>query len=100
MPLSEFGVRNAKPQEKPYKLADGGGLYLLIQPNGSKLWRMKYRFAEKETVLAFGSYPLLGIADARGKRDEAKRLLLANLDPAAKKQHGRAEGRESVCQSG
>ena len=85
MPLSEFGVRSAKPKEKPYKLSDGGGLYLLIQPNGSKLWRLKYRFAEKEKVLAFGSYPLIGIADARGKRDAAKRLLLENIDPAAKK---------------
>ena len=80
MPLSEFGVRSAKPKEKPYKLSDGGGLYLLIQPNGSKLWRLKYRFAEKEKVLAFGSYPLIGIADARGKRDAAKRLLLENID--------------------
>lgn len=85
MPLSEFGVRNAKPQEKPYKLSDGGGLYLHVQPNGSKLWRLKYRFMNKEKVLSFGPYPLVGIADARGKRDEAKKLLLAGSDPAVKK---------------
>ena len=85
MPLSEFGVRSAKPREKPYKLSDSGGLYLHIQPNGSKLWRLKYRFMGKEKVLSFGPYPLIGIADARGKRDEAKKLLLDGADPAEKK---------------
>lgn len=85
MPLSEFAAKNAKPKEKPYKLADSGGLYLYVQPAGSKLWRLKYRFAEKEKVLAFGPYPLLTIAEARGKRDEAKKLLLSGVDPSAKR---------------
>jgi len=85
MPLSEFGVRSAKAKEKPYKLFDGGGLFLLVQPNGSKLWRLKYRFMGTEKVLSFGPYPLVGIADARGKRDEAKKHLLDGTDPAAKK---------------
>lgn len=85
MPLSEFAAKNAKPKDKPYKVADSGGLYLNIQPNGSKLWRMKYRFAEKEKVLSFGPYPLVTIAEARGKRDEAKKLLLAGIDPSAKR---------------
>lgn len=85
MPLSEFAAKNAKPKEKPYKLADSGGLYLYVQPGGAKLWRLKYRFAEKEKVLAFGPYPLITIAEARGKRDEAKKLLLSGIDPSAKR---------------
>ncbi|MEQ8452036.1 MAG: tyrosine-type recombinase/integrase [Nitratireductor sp.] len=85
MPLSEFSVRNAKPREKPYKLADSGGLYLAIQPSGSKLWRLKYRFAEKEKTLSFGPYPLVSIADARRQRDDAKRQLLAGNDPSTQK---------------
>lgn len=86
MPLSEFGVKAAKPKEKPYKLADSGGPYLLVQPNGSKLWRLKYRYAEKEKTLAFGPYPLITIAEAREKRDQAKKLLLNGVDPSAKRQ--------------
>ena len=76
MKLSEFAARKSKPKDKPYKLADGGGLYLHVQPNGSKHWRMKYRFRDKEKLMSFGPYPLVTIADARSKRGNAKRLLL------------------------
>lgn len=62
-----------KPKDKPYKLADGGGLYLLIKPNGGKYWRLKYRVAGKEKLLALGVYPEVTLADARAKREEAKR---------------------------
>ncbi|KAA0910046.1 Arm DNA-binding domain-containing protein [Aquicoccus porphyridii] len=85
MALSEFALRKAKPREKAYKLADGGGLHVLIQPGGSKLWRFKYRFGGKEKLLSFGPYPLVTIAKAREKRDEAKRLLLDGTDPGVKK---------------
>ncbi|MEN3977127.1 integrase arm-type DNA-binding domain-containing protein [Emcibacter sp. SYSU 3D8] len=85
MALTEFAVRNAKPREKPYKLADTGGLYLLIQPNGSKLWRHKYLFMGKEKLLAYGSYPLISIAEARAKRDTSKKLLADGADPSVKK---------------
>lgn len=85
MPLSEFSIRKAKPAEKPIKLADGGGLYLLITPNGSKLWRLKYRFAGKEKLLSFGPYPTVSLAEARRKRDEAKKLLIEGTDPSTKK---------------
>jgi integrase len=85
MALTEFGVRGAKPREKPYKLADMGGLYLHVQPGGSKLWRMKFRFAAKEKVLSFGPYPLISIAEARAKRDEAKKLLQNGADPSVQK---------------
>lgn len=57
--LNAAKVKNAKPAEAPYKLFDGGGLYLLVNPNGSKLWRLKYRFEGKEKLLAFGEYPVV-----------------------------------------
>ena len=85
MALSEFAARRAKPREKPYKLFDGDGLFLLVNPKGSKLWRLKYRFAGKEKLLSFGPYPLLSILDARQRRDEAKRKLLSGTDPAEAK---------------
>ncbi|MFV2035215.1 MAG: tyrosine-type recombinase/integrase, partial [Halocynthiibacter sp.] len=85
MALSEFAARKAKPRQKPYKLTDGGGLFLLVQPNGSKLWRHKYRFEGKEKLLSFGPYPLTTIAEARAKREAAKKLLAEGSDPSVKK---------------
>lgn len=85
MPLSEFAARKAKPAEKAYKLTDGGGLFLHVQPSGSKLWRLKYRFDDKEKLLSFGPYPLTTIAEARAKRDEAKKLLSSGRDPSVQK---------------
>lgn len=85
MPLSEFSVRNAKTRVKPYKLADSGDLYLAIQPSGSNVWRLRYRFAEKEKTLSFGQYPLVSIAGARRQRDDAKRQLFAGNDPSMQK---------------
>jgi len=85
MTLTDFAIRAAKPREKAFKLSDGGGLHLLVNPKGKKLWRMKYRFAEKEKLLSFGPYPITALADARRKRDEAKRLLAEGTDPSAQK---------------
>ena len=85
MSLTDFAIRKAKPQDKPFKLADGGGLHLVVQANGSKLWRLKYRFAGKEKLLSFGPYPVTTLADARRKRDEAKRLLANGADPSVQK---------------
>ena len=85
MALTDFAIRKAKAQEKPFKLTDGGGLHLLVQANGSKLWRLKYRFAGKEKLLSLGPYPVTTLADARRKRDEAKRLLATGTDPSAQK---------------
>ena len=85
MALSDLAARKAKPKDKAYKLTDGSGLYLHIQPNGSKLWRLKYYYLGKEKLLSFGPYPLLTIAEARAKRDEAKKLLMDGVDPARKK---------------
>lgn len=91
MALSDLALRNAKPTEKPYKLSDSGGLYILVQTNGSRLWKMKYRFDGKERSLAFGPYPLVSLAEAREKRDAAKKLLLAGADPSAQKKKDRAD---------
>lgn len=85
MALSEFAIRNAKPREKPYRLADSEGLHLFVQPHGSKSWQMRYRFQGKENVLSFGKYPLVTLAEARRKRDEARKLLADDVDPAAQR---------------
>jgi integrase len=82
MRLSEFTIRKAKPKEKPDRLTDGGGLHLLVQSSGSKLWQMRYRHGGRENVLSFGQFPLVSLAEARRKRDEAKKLLIGHIDPA------------------
>jgi len=82
MPLSDTACKNAKPKEKAYKLADEKGMFLLINTNGSKYFRLKYRFAGKEKVLALGVYPETTLKDARIKRDEAREQLAKGIDPA------------------
>lgn len=79
-------ARKAKPKGKPYKLSAGGGLYLLVQTNGGKWWRLKYRYGGKEKLLALGVYPEVTLADARSRRDEARKLLANDTDPGAVKQ--------------
>ncbi|QRG08724.1 tyrosine-type recombinase/integrase [Xanthobacter dioxanivorans] len=83
MPLTDLALRNAKPKDKPYKLFDGGGLHLLVNPNGSRIWRLAYRFAGKPKQLSFGPYPTVSLAEARQKREEAKKQLLGGEDPSA-----------------
>ncbi|MBB1582566.1 integrase arm-type DNA-binding domain-containing protein [Serratia sp. OS31] len=83
MPLTDVKVRTAKPQDKPYKLTDGGGLYLLVNTNGSRYWRMKYRVIGREKLLSIGVYPDISLAVARQKRDEARRALAQGNDPGA-----------------
>ena len=82
MPLNVPQIKNAKPAVKPYKLADGGGLYLLINSNGSKYWRLKYRYGGREKVLALGVYPDVSLALARDERQEAKKHLRDFVDPS------------------
>jgi integrase len=79
--LTDPDIRNAKSREKPYKLADGGGLFLLVNANGSKYWRMKYRYAGKEKLLALGVYPDVTLKQARKKREDARRKLDESIDP-------------------
>ncbi|MFD1330357.1 tyrosine-type recombinase/integrase [Mycoplana ramosa] len=83
MPLNDTQIRNLKPQAKPTKHSDSGGLFLFVSPQGSKLWRLAYRFDGKQKLLSFGPYPTVSLADARQKRDAAKKLLAANVDPSA-----------------
>ncbi|TAF12391.1 MAG: DUF4102 domain-containing protein, partial [Alphaproteobacteria bacterium] len=85
MKLNYTTCKNAKPKDKPYKLADGGGLYLEIMPNGSKYWRLKYRVHNKEKRLAIGVFPTISLADAREERERAKRILVDGGDPSEKK---------------
>ncbi|WP_047686474.1 integrase arm-type DNA-binding domain-containing protein, partial [Xenorhabdus sp. NBAII XenSa04] len=87
MKLTARQVETAKPKEKTYKLADGGGLYLEITSRGSKYWRMKYHRPtdKKEDRMAFGVYPAVSLAEARAKRDEAKKLMAQGIDPKAEK---------------
>jgi integrase len=87
MPLTDIQIRNAKPQDKPYILSDGGGLYVQITPSGGKLWRLKYRHAGKEKLLSFGSYPVISLADARQRRSDAKKLLASDIDPSEVKRN-------------
>jgi integrase len=92
MPLNDAKIRNVKPKAKPYKLADGEGMFLLVHPNGSKYWRLKYRFVGRERILALGVYPDVGIAEARERRAQARKALAAGNDPAAIKKEGRRLG--------
>lgn len=85
--LSDAAVRNAKSKTKPYKISDGEGLFLVVMPNGSKYWRLRYFFFGKEKLLALGVYPDVTLADARDRRAQAKKVLAAGNDPGdAKKQ--------------
>ncbi|WP_053144998.1 tyrosine-type recombinase/integrase [Erwinia billingiae] len=93
MKLNARQVDTAKPKEKTYKMADGGGLYLEVTTKGSKYWRMKYRRPadKKEDRLAFGVWPTITLAQARAKRDEAKKLLVQGVDPKAVHKEAQAE---------
>ncbi|MFA5969218.1 MAG: Arm DNA-binding domain-containing protein [Sphingomonas sp.] len=80
MALSDMAIRKAKPREKPYKLADGGGLYLQVQPSGGKLWRQKYRINGSERKLSIGAYPEISLSEARKRRDAAREQLVTGKD--------------------
>jgi integrase len=81
MPLTDTAIRKAKARAKQFKMGDAGGLYLLVRPDGAKYWRLKYRYAGKEKLLALGVYPQVSLAEARADRDDAKRLLKQRTDP-------------------
>ena len=85
MPLTDKEIKALQPREKQFKASDGAGLYLLVRPNGSKLWQMKYKFDGREKTLSFGKYPSVSLKDAREARDDAKKKLRDNIDPNAEK---------------
>lgn len=90
MKLSDRQINNAKPKDKPYKLGDGRGLFLLVTPAGGKLWKLKYRFDNKEKKLSIGKYPDISLAEARKAADAARVLLAHGSDPCAAKQEAKA----------
>ena len=107
MPLTDKAIKNAKPgvnpkgiaTTKPYKMPDGGGMYLEVAPSGGKWWRFKYRFEGKEKRLSLGVYPDVGLRDARDKHAEARRLLAAGVDPSANKKAAKAAQGERAANS-
>lgn len=96
MKLNARQVETAKPKDKPYKMADGGGLYLLVKTNGSRYWRLKYRIDGKEKLLALGVYPDVSLADARAKRDEARKGIAGGIDPLEAKKEQKVEREAQV----
>jgi integrase len=99
MPLSDTAIRKAKPTDKTQRLFDGGGLYLEITPAGGKLWRQKYRFGGKEKRLAHGTYPEVSLAEARERRDNARRLLAAGTDPGEHRKAEKQAGEDRAANS-
>lgn len=91
MPLTDTKIKSLKPKEKRYKVSDFDGLYIAVNPNGSKLWRLKYRFEGKEKLLSFGKYPYTTLQHARQLRDEARTLLAQGFDPSAERKKGKEE---------
>jgi hypothetical protein len=87
--LTDLKLRNLETREKPYKVADGNGLFVLVSPSRLRAWRWKYRFAGKEKVLPLGKYPDVTLADARRLRDEARKQVLADVDPAGQRREAK-----------
>jgi integrase len=98
MPLTDVLIRNTKPSDRPIKLFDGGGLYLLIGPNGSRGWRLKYRLGGREKMLSLGVYPDISLKAARDRRDQARSLVALGSDPSAERKAKRA-AREDTFQA-
>jgi integrase len=96
MALTDIAIRNTKPGAKPFKKGDGGGLFLLVTPAGGKLWRLKYRVAGKEKLLALGSYPEVSLSDARKRRDEARKELATGKDPSRERQRKKVRARSEA----
>lgn len=99
MPLSDTAIRAAKPKEKTYLMTDGEGMYLEITPAGGKWWRFKFRFDGKQKRLSLGTYPDTGLKEAREKRQEARRLLAAGVDPSENRKAQKAAGSGEAANS-
>jgi integrase len=96
-PLTDTEIKKTKPSTKQITLFDGGGLFLLISPSGGKLWRFKYRYAGKEKLMSFGSYPELSLTDARQTRAEARKLIAQNIDPLVFRKSNKALDKELIA---
>ncbi|RRD89921.1 Arm DNA-binding domain-containing protein, partial [Conchiformibius steedae] len=97
MPLNDRQIRNTKPAAKEQKLSDGGGLYLLVKPNGGKYWRLNFRFGGKQKTLALGTYPAVSLVEARAAREQAKQMLAQGTDPSAVKQQTKREKQDRLA---
>ena len=98
-PLTALAAKNAKPREKPYRLAAGKGLYLEVMPTGAKYWRWKYRFGGKEKRLALGVFDDVSLAEAKDRRDEARTTFRNGIDPSAKRKAERLAARVAAATS-
>lgn len=96
MPLTDTKIKSGRPGDKAYKLFDGGGLHLIVNPKGSKLWRLKYRHLGKEKLLSFGPYPTISLKKARKLCDQAKGQILDDTDPSLIKQKAALSDRLSA----
>ena len=99
MGLSDTKIKTIKPTDKPFKLADERGLFLLVKPTGGKLWRLKYRIGGKEKLLSFGVYPDVSLADAREKRDQARKIIASGGDPGEIIKANKANKNENAANS-
>jgi hypothetical protein len=97
MPLTDVAVRQARPNQKEYKLCDERGLLLIIRPNGSKWWRLRYRFGGLEKMISLGVYPDVSLSMARERRDAARREVANNIDPSVKRQAEQAAAEAAAC---
>lgn len=99
MPLTDTAIKNAKASERPTKLFDSGGMYLLVSPSGGKLWRIKYRIGGKEKLLSLGTYPEVTLKDARERRDSARKLLANAVDPSDHRKAAKATAADRAANS-
>ena len=97
MSLNDSKIRNLKPSSKPIKLSDSHGLYLLVNPGGSRIWYLKYRFGGKESRVSLGAYPLISLAEARQQRDAIRKLLAQNINPAQQRMDEKAATSPEKC---
>lgn len=95
--LTYIQINAAKPRDKAWSLSDSQGLYLVIQPNGSKLWRFRYRFLDRQKTLHLGGWPQISLADARTRRDDAKKLVANGIDPALEKKRARIAAKHAAA---
>ena len=96
MALTDVSIRTAKPAERPYKIADGGGMFLQVTPAGGKLWRLKYRFDGREKLLAMGSYPEISLGEARKQREAARTMIALGKDPSREKRRAKVRARDDA----
>ncbi|EJJ4225689.1 integrase arm-type DNA-binding domain-containing protein [Salmonella enterica] len=97
MSLNDSKIRNLKPSSRPVKLSDSHGLYLLVNPGGSRIWYLKYRFGGKESRVSLGAYPLIPLSEARQKRDDIRKLLAQNINPAQQRMADKAAASPEKC---